>query len=417
MNDLKCFSKKQKQLLTWWCNKEENYDAIICDGAVRSGKTVCMSLSFVFWTFSSFDGQTFAICGKTVTSLKRNVIRPLIENLSPLGFKCEYKQSASYLDVHFKNRTNRFYMFGGKDEGSAALIQGMTLAGLMLDEVALMPRSFVEQALARCSVSGSRFWFNCNPEHPFHWFYLEWIKKANQKNALYLHFTMNDNPSLSKSMKNRYENLYSGAFYQRFIKGKWAAASGLVYPMFSTNKHVVKELPEKFEEFVVSCDYGIVNPTSFGLWGKNSNKWYRVKEYYYNSRITHQHYTDEEYYTKLENLIEGRAVKSVVVDPSASSFIECIRRHGKYRVIPAKNEVSAGINLVARGLKENKLFFHESCKDSLREFMLYRWDDSGKGDCVKKENDHAMDDIRYFVTTVMKPSTDNFFVMSTKREA
>ena len=167
--DFKKFSNKQKLALTWWINsKYKKHDAAIFDGAVRSGKTLCMSLSFVFWTFASFKNQRFAICGKTVSSAKRNVIFPLTENLRSLGFKCKYKLSSNYMDVYFGNKQNRFYFFGGKDEGSAALIQGMTMAGVMLDEVALMPRSFVEQAIARCSVGGSKFWFNCNPDHPFH---------------------------------------------------------------------------------------------------------------------------------------------------------------------------------------------------------------------------------------------------------
>ncbi|MFR4757716.1 MAG: hypothetical protein ACLT9P_06070 [Evtepia gabavorous] len=73
---------------------------------------------------------------------------------------------------------NTYFLFGGKDEGSAALIQGVTLAGVLLDEVALMPRSFVEQACARCSVTGAKFWFSCNPAGPGHWFYREWICKG-----------------------------------------------------------------------------------------------------------------------------------------------------------------------------------------------------------------------------------------------
>lgn len=415
MARFKPFSKKQLQLLTWWCNRKTmGYDAIICDGAVRSGKTVCMSLSFVFWAFSAFQQESFALCGKTVTALKRNVISPLIGNLRALGFVCELKSSKGYLEVQYRNRTNRFYLFGGKDEGSAALIQGMTLAGILLDEVALMPRSFVEQAVARCSVTGSRFWFNCNPEHPFHWFYLEWIQKARQKNAYYLHFTMDDNPSLSPRMRKRYEQLYSGAFYERFVLGKWAAHSGQVYPMFSYEQHVVDELPPVLEQYAVSCDYGITNPASFGLWGKCGDRWYRVSEYYYDSKRTQRHKTDEEYYLALEKLIGDRTVTAVIVDPSASSFIECIRRHNRFAVFPANNDVIPGINRVAEALRRKEILFHVSCQDTIREFSLYCWDENGRGDCVKKENDHAMDDIRYFVSALLN-RTDDFFVLSASR--
>lgn len=413
----KNFSNKQKLVLTWW-NKEKykNFDAIICDGAVRSGKTVCMSLSFVFWAFSQFNNQSFAICGKTISSIKRNVIFLLIDSLKSIGFDCKNKLSANYMDVYFKNRKNRFYFFGGRDEKSASLIQGMTLAGVMLDEVALMPRSFVEQAIARCSINKSKFWFNCNPEHPFHWFYNEYIKKAKEKNFLYLHFTMKDNPSLSESVRKRYETLYTGAFYSRFVKGVWTATYGQIYPMFSLKQHVVKLLPNNFDRYVVSGDYGIINPTSFGLWGRSDGVWYRIKEYYFDSKINGVHRTDEEYYGELKKLTVGFPVEMIVIDPSASSFIECIRRHGEFDVIRAKNDVVSGINLVTEALNSHKILFHESCENIIREFFLYSWNEKGNGDCVKKENDHAMDDMRYFVSTVINEiADDGFFVLSTKR--
>ena len=270
--------------MNWWSDTHyKDHDAIICDGAVRSGKTLSMSLGFVLWASYSFNGGSFAICGKTVTSLRRNVITPLLPILRSYGFICIEKVSRSYIDLTFLGNTNRFYLFGGKDEGSASLIQGMTLSGVFLDEAALMPRSFVEQALARCSVSGSKMWFNCNPDNPAHWFYNEWIKKAKEKHALYVHFTMDDNPSLSESLKERYKRLYSGTFYERFVLGKWTASQGIVYPMFSEKKHVYSG-DVQCEKYVISCDYGTVNPSSFGLWGLSNGVWYRLKEYYYSSK-------------------------------------------------------------------------------------------------------------------------------------
>lgn len=417
MIKFKAFSKKQKLLLTWWCktSKYRGYDAIICDGAVRSGKTLCMSVSFVSWAFDNFSDASFAICGKTITSLRRNVITGLVGLLRELGFSVEEKVSRNYLDITYRKKTNRFYLFGGKDEGSASLIQGMTLSGIMFDEVALMPRSFVEQALARCSVNGSKFWFNCNPEHPFHWFYLEWIKKAKEKNAFYLHFEMEDNPSLTKDILKRYKSLYSGAFYDRFVRGLWVIAEGLVYPMFNPKKHIVETLPDSFSAFYVSIDYGTVNPTSMGLWGENGGKWYRVEEYYHSSRSTHVMKTDEEYYKELERLVSDRKIEAVIVDPSAASFIEAIRRHGRFKVIPAKNNVVSGIRVVSDMLQEGKLLFSSSCRDTIREFSLYSWDEGAKGDCPKKENDHAMDDVRYFVNTAILNPKDDFFVLSANR--
>ncbi len=409
-------SAKQKLTMNWWGVPEySGYDAVICDGAVRSGKTLSMSLGFVLWASASFDGGAFAICGKTVTSLRRNVITPLLPMLRDYGFTCIEKVSRSYIDLTFLGHTNRFYLFGGRDEGSAALIQGMTLSGVFLDEAALMPRSFVEQALARCSVSGSKMWFNCNPDNPAHWFYTERIKKAEEKHALYIHFTMDDNPSLSDALKQRYKRLYSGAFYDRFVLGKWTASQGVVYPMFSEKKHVYSGDVE-CERFVISCDYGTVNPSSFGLWGLSGGVWYRLSEYYYSSKREGVSRTDEEHYAALERLAGGREISRVIVDPSAASFIECIRRHGRFRVVKADNDVITGIRNVSTALSENRLRFHESCRDIIREFHLYSWNEKTGTDAPIKENDHAMDDMRYFVADMLKNDGDGgFFALSVSR--
>ncbi|MCM1285164.1 MAG: PBSX family phage terminase large subunit [Acetobacter sp.] len=402
MNKFIPFSKKQLLVLNWWCSNSDvhNKNGIICDGAVRSGKTLCMSISFICWAFYNFSDTSFALCGKTITSLRRNVITPLLPVLKDLGFSCDYKISRNYLEISRDKNTNRFYIFGGRDESSASLIQGMTLGGVMLDEVALMPRSFVEQALARCSLEKSKYFFNCNPEHPYHWFYLEWIKKSEEKNVLYLHFNMDDNPSLSKSVKNRYKSLYSGVFYERFIEGKWVVADGLVYPMFDYSRHI-KEYNGDFSEYYLSCDYGTVNPFSLGLWGKGTDGWYRINEYYHSSRDAGVQLTDEEYYSALENLANGRKISAVIIDPSAASFIQTVKRHGEYKVIKADNDVISGINRVCQALKNGEIFFSSACTDTVREFSIYRWDNSIRRDAPKKENDHAMDDIRYFVSTVL----------------
>lgn len=413
------FSPKQLDVLTWWCRNSEHHthDAIICDGAVRSGKTVCMSLSFVAWSFYEFNETSFAICGKTIASLKRNVITPLTPILTSLGFGLKIKASQNFIEMTYRDKTNRFYLFGGKDEGSASLIQGMTLGGVLLDEVALMPRSFVEQAIARCSLDRSKMWFNCNPEHPMHWFYREWILKADEKNCLYLHFTMKDNPALTESIIKRYESLYSGAFYKRFVEGKWVAAQGTVYPMFSEEIHVRKPPDAScISHYYISCDYGTVNPCSFGLWGQYNGKWYRIREYYYNSRSEGEQRTDMEHYAELERLAGTIEPEAVIVDPSAASFIQCIRRKGRFTVMPAKNDVLDGIRQVSDALKQELIYFSPECEDTLREFTLYKWDEKAVRDAPRKENDHAMDDLRYFVTTALNAPDSDFFVMSVSRD-
>ena len=382
---------------------------------MRSGKTTCMSLSFAAWAMYRFSGASFAFCGKTIASLKRNVVTPLLPLLRDLGFDCREKLSKNLVEISLPDRENKFYLFGGRDESSASLIQGMTLTGVIFDEVALMPRSFVEQALARCSPSGAKFWFNCNPENPLHWFYEEWIKKAGEKNCLYLHFLMTDNPSLSKEVLRRYEQLYSGSFYERFVLGKWVAVDGLVYPEAARGAYT--KSPPKIDGGLryVSCDYGTVNPMSMGLWESYGSEWYRIGEYYYSSRKEGAQKTDEEYYAELENLVGNSKVEAVVVDPSAASFIECIKRHGRFKVIRAKNDVVDGIHRVQEALREGRIFISPECRATLREFSLYRWEENSAKDAPKKENDHAMDEIRYFVSTVLAKNDDGFFAIASSR--
>ena len=410
-----CFSEQQCRAVLWWKDTDK-YDGVICDGAVRSGKTLSMGLGFVSWAMATFDKTDFALCGKTISSVRRNVFSVIREYLSATEMTVEEKVSKNYFDVYLGKKKNRFWLFGGKDESSASLIQGMTLGGVLFDEVALMPRSFVEQAVARCSLRESKLWFNCNPEGPYHWFYREWICKAKEKKMLHLHFTMKDNPSLSKKVLERYKTFYSGTFYKRFVLGEWTAASGLVYPMFS--EKLIGEPKGVCEKYVVSADYGTVNPTSIGLWGLQGGKWYRLREYYYASKETGHLRTDEEHYAALEQLCNGIVPEFVIVDPSAASFMECIRRHGKYPVKSADNNVLNGIRRVGSALCEGKLMFSPKCLDAIREFSLYCWDEKSGEDFPLKTNDHAMDDIRYFVNTVIRNEEDknSFFVASLSRK-
>ncbi|MBQ3264314.1 MAG: PBSX family phage terminase large subunit [Ruminococcus sp.] len=395
-------SAKQLRAMFWWANGSgtEHYDAVICDGAVRSGKTFALSLSFVMWASLRFDRALLGFCGKTITALRRNVIIPLLPCLKELGFDVRECVSSNRLTIRFQGHENTFFLFSGKDEGSAALIQGVTLSGVLFDEAALMPRSFVEQALARCSVSGSRFFFNCNPEYPSHWFYREWIQNAERKNALYIHFRMRDNPSLSQKMLRRYESLYTGAFYRRFVEGEWVSVSGAVYPFMGDSSMFIPPPGGPFQEYCVSCDYGTVNPTSMGLWGRKGDIWYRLRESYYDARKEGKSRTDEEHYDSLRELLSELEPTAVIVDPSAASFIEVIERHAQYPVVRADNNVIDGIRRTSQALRDGEIVICDSCTDAIREFSLYRWDENKPMDTVIKRDDHAMDDIRYFVSYI-----------------
>jgi PBSX family phage terminase large subunit len=406
------FSSKQAQVLTWW--QREDAEAIICDGAVRSGKTFSMGLSFFLWAQRCFTGQQFGLCGKTIGSLRRNLLAELVPYLRRLGMNVRERRSENLLVVRSMGHENRFLLFGGRDESSAALIQGSTLAGVLLDETALMPRSFVEQAIARCSVPGSRLWFNCNPEGPQHWFYQEWVLKASEHRALRLHFTMEDNPALSRRIRERYERAYSGVFYRRFVLGEWAAGQGLVYDFFDPERDTAEVPAGPFTQWRISVDYGTANPASFGLWGQKDGVWYRVEEFYYDSRRAGRQRTDEEYADDLERLAGERRIERVIVDPSAASFIEALRRRG-FRVVRADNAVADGIRLTADLLRTGKLRICKGCRDCLRELGLYRWDERRGRDAPLKEHDHAMDDLRYFAMDLAGEHGGGFAAVAVER--
>ncbi len=395
------FSKRQMLAMTWWNRPGlSGYEGLICDGAIRSGKTLSMVTGFFLWSMAAFDGCCFGLCGRTIGALRRNILYNLSAWLGDVLEVRENRSENKLTVTGLDGKKNTYYLFGGQDESAYKLIQGVTLAGVLLDEAALMPRSFVEQACARCSVAGSKLWFNCNPEGPEHWLYKEWIQKAREKKILHLHFTMSDNPGLDPAVRQRYEALYTGVFYRRYILGQWCMAEGLVYD-FQPEKHITQDLPTG-GRYYISVDYGTRNPFSAGLWCVENGRAVRLREYYHSGRDSGKMHTDEEYHKALVELAGGLPVEQVVVDPSAASLIATIRAHGVFSVRKAKNDVLSGIHLVAGLLQKGVLQFAPDCKDTIREFSLYRWEEDGGADRVIKEHDHAMDDIRYFCATVLR---------------
>ena len=414
----KPFSIKQKKILTWWTDKSpvKNKNGIIADGSIRAGKTLCMSLSFALWAMAKFNGQNFIMAGKTVGAFRRNVLFWLKLMLQAQGYKIKDRRADNLVEISKGEIINYFYIFGGKDERSQDLVQGITAAGVFLDEVALMPQSFVNQALARCSVKGSKYWFNCNPEGPNHWFKIEWIDKAKEKNILHLHFTMDDNPSLDEDTKERYRKMFVGVFYQRFILGLWVLAEGIIYHNFDKNKHTIdeKELPNKFDFYYVTSDYGITNPQVFLLCGikyiKGTPHLYLINEYY-NTGTKKNKYGQEEKIVKTDtlfledykNFVGDLNIRKTIIDPSATSLINLFKENN-IKVKEADNTVVDGINLVLNWLEEGRIHIvAKRCPNIIKEFFSYIWDEKAQErgeDKPVKTNDHALDALRYLLMTV-----------------
>ena len=408
------FSKKQRQVLNWWTSGSpvREYDGIIADGAIRSGKTVSMSLSFVMWAMETYNEQNFAMCGKTIGSFRRNVLSSLKPMLASRGYYVEEYRTDNLITVSRNGRENYFYLFGGKDERSQDLIQGITLAGVFFDEVALMPESFVNQATGRCSVDGSKYWFNCNPAGPYHWFKTEWIDKAKEKNILYLHFTMDDNLSLSERIRERYRSQYSGVFFKRYILGIWCLAEGLIYDMFEPERHVKPILAFfrilKDRNRYVSIDYGTLNATAMLIWNQGTDGiWYCTREYYYSGRDQKKQKTDADYANDLMEWLDGTKIKAIIVDPSAASFITELRKRG-WKVIKANNDVLDGIREVSTRLNKDEIIIASSCENLTKEMQTYAWDEKAAEhgeDKPIKVFDHGCDAMRYFVATILGNKT------------
>ena len=422
------FSKKQLQLLTWWTNESPYHDlnGVIAEGAIRAGKTIIMGLSFILWSMQKSSDINYAICGKTVASTRRNIIEPLIEMLKQRKFKVIDRKTEGKLIVIKNNNKNTYYIFGGKDEGSASLIQGITLGGVLFDEVALMPRSFVEQAMARCSVNGSKYWFNCNPEGPQHWFYVEHILKWKERKYIRIHFCLEDNPSLSKERIDNYKSLYTGIFYKRFILGEWAFADGIVYDMitdenFYYNSNRESVVPIKIIENDIKpyygVDFGTANPQvylevyKYVDYAKKEMCFYVENEYYWNSRKKLMQKTPDEYVSDFNNWC--KEFSCLIIDPSATPLKAAHRKYG-HNVINAKNNVEEGIiglsTLFAnKMIKINK----DNCPNLCAELCLYRWNEKKLNNGVEevlKENDHCCDALRYAIMTSTPLSIINKFV-------
>lgn len=418
------FSKKQMQLLTWWTDGSpyKEYSGIIADGSIRAGKTVAMAISFIVWAMDTFDAQNFAMCGKTVGSFRRNVWSWLKPVLKIHGYRIEESRTENLVMMARGKHINNFYIFGGRDESSQDLIQGITLAGLYCDEVALMPESFVNQATGRCSVTGAKMWFNCNPDSPRHWFLQNWIEQKEKKRLLHIHFLMEDNPSLSEATRESYRTRYSGVFYQRFILGLWVMAQGAIYRdawdeelLFDDDKLEWIYRNEHIMTRYISIDYGTVNPMVFlDIYDDGKDVWV-VNEYYWDSRKEEREKDNSQYADDLMQFINDGHIypSAVVIDPSAASFKIELRNRGlraknTVETINAANEVLEGIRAVNTLMTRRRVHFHRSrCQNCIKEHQSYVWDDkalqqSGKERPVKVD-DHTCDSLRYYVSTVIRP--------------
>ena len=382
----KPFSRKQRKVLNWWCRSSpvRDYNGIIADGAIRSGKSVAMSLGFVIWAMSEFEACNFAMCGKTIGSFRRNVLFWLKLMLRSRGYSVSEQRTENLVIVRRGSVENYFYVFGGKDERSQDLIQGITLAGVFFDEVALMPESFVNQATGRCSVDGSKFWFNCNPGSPAHWFKTGWIDKRADKRLLYLHFTMDDNLSLSEAVKERYRSTYTGVFFKRYILGEWKSADGVIYRQFADDpeRFILDEVPADIIIGTMGLDFGGNGSAHAGCL-VGITRGYRsiviLDEYYRKEVIDPGTLTGDVCGFVQRSQAQCRAT-SIWCDSAETTLIKGIRTEVFARHIPVevrnarKGEIIDRIRLCDMLMSQGRFFIMRRCRHTIAALSEAVWD-------------------------------------------
>lgn len=381
-------SKKQRE---FWKNANHRWN--IKEGATRSGKTY-LDYYWIARRIRRCKGEgLIVLLGNTRGTLDRNIITPMRDiwgarNIGKLSN-----------DGTIELFGRRCYALGADKSSQKERLQGSGIEYCYGDEITTWNQEVFEMLKSRLDKPHSCFDGTCNPDSPGHWL----LDFLNSDADIYRQqYTIYDNPFLTPEFVKNLEREYEGSVYfDRYILGRWTRAEGLVYPMFCANSHTFKN-PPPYGNYYISVDYGTSNPTSMGLWCVSDGVAYRIKEFYYDSR-KHQHQlTDEEYYTELCRLAGDYPIEYVVVDPSAASFITLIKRNGVFGVQKAKNSVLDGIRYTAGLINSGRIKISEDCCDILREFGAYSWNNDACADAVIKENDHAMDDMRYFCTTIMR---------------
>lgn len=369
-------------------------------GATGSGKSfVDMAVTIPKRIVASRGEGLLVMMGNTRGTLDRNILEPMRE----IWPGCVGNIRSDNTVLMFGKRV---YALGADNKKHIARIQGATFEYVYGDEVTTWDEGVFQMLKSRLRCQHSHFDGTCNPDNPGHWF-----KSFLDSDAdIYQQAYVIEDGVLPTEVVEQLKKEYAGTiYYDRFILGLWAAATGVIYPMY---QDAIAAPEDAATRYVLSLDYGTQNAFSAGLWGQHGAVWYREREYYYSGRDTGMQKTDEEYAQALDEFTKGIGDPNdklrVIIDPSAASFIALLRKRGKYRVIPADNAVADGIRETATAMQLGKIKISPLCENWKREVQGYVWDDSVSEDKPVKVNDHAMDDTRYFVKTlkIAKPKTE-----------
>lgn len=378
------------------CNRKIN----VASGSIRSGKTLASLFAFLLALNNAPSRGEIVIVGKTSNTVYRNIFAPLqdVELFGPIAKTVHFSRGAQTGKIMGRE----VHVIGAADSVSEERIRGMTVALAYVDEVTLIPENFWNQLIGRLSHPDSRLIGTTNPDNPRHWLKVDYIDRRDEE-FFHQHFTIDDNPSLDPKTVAFWKRQYSGLFYDRFILGLWKSAEGAIFDSFDESVHVVDELPVMIKTLGAGIDYGTANPFAAEVLqlGEDRNL-YITHEYFYSSRANHgKQKTDVEYSTDYQSFLKEHELYPTyhIVDPSASSFKEQLRRDRLAgSVTHAKNRVNDGIRTVSSLLTAERLFIHRSCVNLIREIPGYSWDARYQKmgeDRPIKENDHATDAMRY----------------------
>lgn len=388
-------TEKQKEYV-----RDAHHRWNFAEGAVRSGKS---------WLANNFtipdrilhgvglDGINL-IMGVSLGNIERNVLVPMRERFGE-GMVGTIGGPDNTVNLFGQ----RCYCLGAEKATQKRKLQGSAVKFCYIDEAAGINPEVFEMLKSRLSFEYSECHAGLNPEGPRHW--LKQFIDREDLDIYRQHYTIFDNPYLPNSYVEQLCREYTGVFYDRYIRGLWTQAEGLVYQT-ALEQAVIPDIPlfEITEQAPVwvSIDYGITNPFAALLWTIRGGAAVAFDEYSFDSRENGYRKTDAMLYRELKAKISRYNVESIVVDPSASSFIEEIRADGLFTVIPADNEVVPGIQNVDNLIQLDKLKVCERCREAVDEFGQYVWDSKSAETKVIKEHDHAMDAIRYFVRTIYR---------------
>ena len=369
-------------------------------GATGSGKSWLDYAVVIPKRLLALKGQGAAVMlGNTQGTLSRNILEPMRDIW---GDTLVGSISSDNTALLFGKKV---HILGADNRKHVARLQGMTIEWGYGDEMTTWHEDVFQMLKSRLRCQHSFFDGTANPDSPHH--FLKEFIDSKAADVFCQTSTIDDNPFLPPEFIENLKKEYAGTvYYDRFILGRWVAPQGLVYSFFDEkdSRFVIQEMEQRVGmacRYFVSIDYGTHNPCSMGLWCITGQTAYRIDESYFDSRKERRQRTDEEHYTELERLVGNYPIDCIVIDPSAASFIETIRRHGRFIVRQAENDVLNGIRITAALLSCGKIKIHARCTNAIREFGSYRWDEKRGEDAVIKEYDHAMDDIRYFAATIL----------------